>query len=323
MLTAALVLAACSGQYKGMPHEEVLAYQTNSTYGELYSLAEAYAQSINAAVKDDTLHPGMYADYGVTLALMGHRAEACRMLNAEMKAFPESRGMVNRIKRHLMPDLMSDTLFSFTADTAQLALWAYDSISALRPLASVASVIDSTDREWISRQTPTDSVEIPIRLSANQKREMLEQQQQEAERLRKAREDSIAAAKQAKIDARKQAKTDKEKAKKEKVKAKKQSDKKKKQLEKQKKKEREQLAAEKKKQQKQQAAEKERQKKQQAIEKEQQRQQQAAEKESQRKQQAAEKEAQRKQQAAEKEAQRKQQAAEKEAQRKHKKGGDQ
>ena len=306
-----MMFISCTGQYKGMPREEVLAYHTYSTYGELYALAQAYAESINAAVKADTLHPGMYADYGVVLAQMGHREAACRMLNAEMLAFPESRGQVMRVKQSLLPELMGNEQADRTADTAQLARWAYDSISALRPLTAVASVIDSSDREWISQQTPTDSVEIPIRLTANQKREMLLQEQTEAERLRKAREDSVAAAKQAKLDARKQVKADKEKAKKQKVKAKKQADKEKKRLDKQRQKER-----------KQQAAEKEAQRKQQTAEKEAQRKQQAAEKEAQRKQQAAEKEAQRKQQTAEKEAQRKQQAAEKEAQRKQNvKGG--
>ena len=296
LLAACALLSACSGQYKGLPREEVLAYQTHATYGELYGLATAYANAINAAVKEDTLHPGMYADYGVTLALMGHREAACRMLNAEMKTFPESRGIVTRIKRQLMPELMGDD-FAVVGDTAnrvELARWAYDSLTALRPFPFVASIIDSTDTEWISKQTPIDSVEIPIRLTANQKREMLEAQQLEAERLRQVKIDSVAAAKQAKIDSRKQAKVEKEKAKKAKAKAKKKAEKEKKKLEKQKQKER----------------------KQQAAEKEAQRKQQAAEKEALRKQQAAEKEAQRKQQAAEKEAQRKQQAAEKEAQRK-------
>ena len=296
------LLSACSGQYKGLPREEVLAYQTHATYGELYDLATAYANAINAAVKEDTLHPGLYADYGVTLALMGHREAACRMLNAEMKTFPESRGIVTRIKRQLMPELMGDD-FAVVGDTAnrtELARWAYDSLTALRPFPFVASIIDSTDADWISKQTPIDSVEVPIRFTANQKREMLEAQQQEAARLQQAKLDSVAAAKQAKIDSRKQAKADKEKAKKAKAKAKKKAEKEKKKLEKQKQKER-----------KQQAAAKEAQRKQQAAEKEAQRKQQAAEKEALRKQQAAEKEAQRKQQAAEKEALRKQREAEK------------
>lgn len=296
LISVLVVLASCSGQYKGMPREEVLAYQTNSTYGELYSLAWAYAESINDAVKADTLHPGMYADYGVTLALMGHVDAASRMLNTEAKAFPESRQMVMRIKQHLIPDMMNDTLTVQLADTAQLARWAYDSLSALRWLPSVASIIDSTDSAWIVKQTPVDSVEIPIRLSANQKRELLEHQQNEAERLRKAKQDSVAAAKQARIDARKQVKADKEKQKKQKAKAKKQAEKEKKQLEKNRQKEKKQQAAEKEAQKKQQAAEKEAQKKQQAAEKEAQKKQQAAEKEVQKKQQAAEKEAQKKQQ---------------------------
>ena len=322
-----LLLLSCSGQYKGMPREEVLSYQTFGTYGGLYILATAYADAINAAVKEDTLHPGMYADYGVTLALMGHKEAACRMLNAEMKAFPESRGMVTRIKRQMMPEMLADdfAMIGDTANRVELARWAYDSLDALRPLPFVASIIDSTDKEWIKKQTPADSVELPIRVTANQKRERLEAQQAEEARLKQAKIDSVAAEKQAKIDARKHANTEKAKVKKEKEKAKKKADKEKKKLEKQKQQARKQQAAEKEAQRKQQVAEKEARRKQQTAEKEAQRKQQAAEKEAQRKQQAAEKEAQRKQQAAEKEAQRKQQAAEKEAlrQQKNNKGGDQ
>ena len=222
-----LALCGCSGRYIGTPRAAMLDYQTNSTYGSLYSLAKANGESLNAAVKADTLHPGMYAEYGVALALMGHDGEACRMLNAEAKAFPESRQMVRRIKERLLPTMVDDTLAGTrdTADMLKLQLWAYDSIAALRPLPHIASVIDSTDSVAIMLQTPVDSVEYPVRLTANQKRELLVQEQQMAELQRKATEDSIAAAKQAKIDVRNQAKADKKQAKKDKEKAKKAADK--------------------------------------------------------------------------------------------------
>lgn len=241
MVAAALFVAACSGQYVGMPRAEVLDYQSGGTYGSLYNLATAYAESINSAVRQDTLHPGMYAEYGVTLALMGHDGEACRMLNAEVKAFPQSRQMVRRIKERLLPSMVDDTLTNQadTADILKLQSWAYDSITALKSLPRIAAVIDSTDSVSIRLQTPIDSVEYPVRLTANQKREMLaEEQAKEAARL-KFVEDSIAAEKQAKIDARKQAQLDKKKAKKEKEKAKKQADKKKKRDAKEKAKQRE------------------------------------------------------------------------------------
>ncbi len=218
-----IFLASCSGEYVGVPRAEVLRYQTVSTYGGLYELATAYAHSLNAAVKADTLHPGMYAEYGVTLALMGHTGTACRMLNAEMKAFPESRGMVQRIKKRLMPDMLVDTLATArdTANLAQLASWAYDSLTALRPLPPVAPVIDSTDSVWISQQTPTDSVEYPIRLTATQKRELLEKQQAEEAMRQQHIADSIAAVKQAAIEARKQAQADRDQEKKAKEEARK------------------------------------------------------------------------------------------------------
>ena len=209
-----LLLPSCSGEYVGVPRAEVLSYQTCPTYGGMHALATAYAQSINAAVKADTLHPGMYAEYGITLALMGHQGTAYRMLNAEAKAFPESRNLVWRIKNRLMPDMLGDTLASArdTANLAQLAEWAYDSLTSLKPFAGVPSVIDSTDPDWISRQTPVDSINYPVRLTATQKREMLEQQQAQEALRQQAIADSIAAAKKAAVDAREQAKKDKEKA---------------------------------------------------------------------------------------------------------------
>ena len=281
------IATGCSGQYKGMPREAVLSYQTNATYGDLHALAVAYAESINAAIKEDTLHPGMYADYGVTLALMGRRGTACRMLNAEMVTFPESRAMVRRIKQHLMPDMMNDTLAPMrdTADLRQLMGWAYDSLSALLTLPYVAPVIDSSDTAWLRKQTPVDSLQREIRLTANQKRELLFQQQHAAEIARKAYADSVAAAKQAKIDARRQAKVEKEKAKKQKEKDKAKADRQKKKLEKQKQKEKECRQAEKKKEQKRLAAEKQAQRRQAEAANKALREQQAAERKAQREQQ--------------------------------------
>ena len=174
-----LSLTSCSGEYKGLPRAEMVAYQTEPTYGTLYNLALASARSLNDAVKADTLHPGLYAEYGITLALMGHDGTACRMLNAEVRAFPESRELILRVKRKLLPDMVDDTLCGErdTANLAQLASWAYDSLASLRPLPGIEAVIDSTDTVWLSQQTPVDSVVVPIRLTATQKRELLEQEQ--------------------------------------------------------------------------------------------------------------------------------------------------
>lgn len=223
-----ILLASCSGRYIGQPSEAMLRYQTEQTYGSLYELADAYAQTINASVNADTMHPGMYADYGVALALMGHNEEACRWLNAEAAAFPQSRGMVVRIAAHVLPSCAIDTTLPMKqaiVDTAQLHRWAYDSLTALMPLPRIAAVIDSTDTAQIAIQTPVDSVEIPIRLTANQKRERLAEEQAREEKMRQAVADSIDAAKKAKIDARKQAQIDKKKAKKEKEREKKAAEK--------------------------------------------------------------------------------------------------
>lgn len=241
MLLAAMLVVGCSGTFVGMPSWYALQYQSTPTYGNLHGLATAYGETINAALKADTLHPGMYADLGVAMALMGQDAEASRMLNAEMRTFPESREMVMALKARLLPAYLTDTLATWRGDSADLALLqriAYDSVAALRYLPFVAPVIDSTDTARVLKQTPIDSLPQPIKLTANQKRIRLEQEQAKAARMQKAAEDSIAAAKQAKIDARKQAKADKKKAKKEQDKARKQAQKEREQAMKEKKKQR-------------------------------------------------------------------------------------
>ena len=232
-----------------MPSPEILSFQTQGTYGSLHTLAMAYGEAINSAIKADTLHPGMYADYGVALALMGHRGTSCRMLNSEIRAFPESRAMVRRIKQHLLPDMLDDTLCGIrdTANMEQLYAWAYDSLTALQTLPHWAQVIDSTDTVWLSQQTPVDSVVREMKLTANQKRELLIQEQQAAEAAKKARLDSIEAAKKAQIIAREQAKADR--------------------------------AAERERQKQEQAAERERRKQEQIAARERQKQEQAAERE--------------------------------------------
>jgi hypothetical protein len=224
------------------------------------------------------------------------------MLNSEAKAFPESRHMVRRIKERLLPAMVDDTLAGQrdTADMLKLQNWAYDSLSALRPLPWVAAVIDSTDTLRVMQQTPVDSVEYPIRLTANQKRELLVEEQQKEELRRKEIEDSIAAAKQAKIDAREQAKLDKKKAKKEKEKAKKEAEKAKKEAAKEKARQRElekqRKAEERKAKQQQQKQQQEQQKQLQKQQQEQQRQLQKQQQEQQRQLQKQQQEQQKQQQ---------------------------
>ncbi len=304
----------CAGEYPGIPSAEMLDYQNHHTYGSLHRLATAYGKAINAAIKADTLHPGMYADYGVTLALMGHQGPACRMLNAEMNAFPESRPMVTRLKKQLIPEMMGDTLCGLrdTVNLDQLASWAYDSLTSLMTLPNVVSVIDSSDTAWLHRQTPTDSTERILRLTATQKRELLEQEVLEAERQKKARIDSIAAAKEAKIIAREKAKKEQATAREE-AKAKQAADREQERARKAA--EREEAKAKQAEERAKKASEREEAKAKQAAEREQERARKAAEREEAKAQQAAEREQERAKKAAEREEAKARQAAEREQER--------
>ena len=90
IVMAALLLTACSGRYVGAPRAEMLAYQTGHTCGSLYAVAAAHAANLNAAVKADTLHPGMYAEYGVALALMATRARRAGCSMPKPRRFPKA-----------------------------------------------------------------------------------------------------------------------------------------------------------------------------------------------------------------------------------------
>lgn len=313
-MLAVMMVSGCSGTFQGMPREEVLAYQASPTYGSLHAMAIAYAEAINSAIHEDTLHPGMYADYGVALALMGHEEEACRLFSSEEATFPQSAQMVERVRRQLIPAAKACPPLNpkDTINIAEVESWIYPPQVAKQLVVGAASVVDSTDRDWIARQTPTDSVAQTLRLTANQKREALEREQRRVEIAKKEYADSVAAAKQAMIDERKQAAKDKEQLKKDKAKQKKVLDKQKKQQQKECQKQRE---AEAKAKQKQKAAEAKAKQEQKAAEAKAKQEQKAAEAKAKQEQKAAEAKAKQEQKKIET-------AAKKKAKTEKKKGGE-
>ena len=220
-----LMLAACSGQYRAVSHAALLDYHDSPTYGNLKQLAEAYAVTINSAYQA-----------GVTLAMLGEEEEANRMFSREIKAFPQSEPYVNELKRRLTPDFVNDTSTG-TSDTVNLAILSsimLDSITAERFVPYQISIIDSTDTARLRKQTPADSVVAPLRLTANQKRERLAEEQQAAAKLKKEQDE-------AKIQAKKDRERAKKEADREKKQLKKQREKERKAQQKQREKEREQL----------------------------------------------------------------------------------
>ena len=221
LLLVAVLLTACSGQYKAVSHAALLDYADRPTYGNLQQLAAAYATTANEAAKVDTAHPGLMAEYGVALAMLGEEEEANRMFNREMYTFPQSRRYVMALKRRLVPDFAADTLSFGPADTINLAIIAslsLDTITAERTVPHCGSIIDSTDTVRLRLQTPTDSVEAPLRLTANQKREQLAEQQQAAADLKKKQDEEKIQAKKDRENSKKEAKKLKEKQQKEKKK---------------------------------------------------------------------------------------------------------
>ncbi|MCR4660014.1 MAG: DUF4810 domain-containing protein [Bacteroidales bacterium] len=274
LLLSAILLAGCSGQYRAVSHAALLDWHEAQTYQNLRQLAEAYALTINAAEKADTIHPGLLADYGVAMAMLGEEEEANRAFNREISAFPQSRTYVEALKRRYVPDFINDHSVG-NADTIDLTVLrniVLDSITAERVVPHAGRIIDSTDTVRISAQTPTDSVQAEVRLTANQKRERLAAEQAEAERIKREQAETKAQAKLDREKAKKEADNLKKQQKKDKDKARKaeqkRRDKERKQLQQQREKER-QAAAKAKEEQKQAAAKaKERQRKEAAEAKE-------------------------------------------------------
>ncbi|MBR1798427.1 MAG: DUF4810 domain-containing protein [Bacteroidales bacterium] len=200
-----------------------MLFQAKQDYATLQQLALEYNQSITEAYKVDTLHPGMLADLGVCLYYLGKYDEATCMFELEKKKYPYSAAIISAIQETLKQDNASG-ISSTTCDTiseVKLRSLFVDSVLLHNRVEGVAAVIDSSDIERVMLQTPKDSVPYVKRLTATEKRILLEQQQEEARRHKIATADSIAAAKKAKMAARKQEKIDREKARKQAQKAKK------------------------------------------------------------------------------------------------------
>ena len=112
-----LIVCACDGsQYLSECSTTLLEYQKHPTQYNLADLSKKYASCIKLNMKRDTLQPGLFADYGVCLALLGKNSEANKMFNNEIAYFPNSARYVRQLKLQLVPEYVADT----TADTSTM-----------------------------------------------------------------------------------------------------------------------------------------------------------------------------------------------------------
>lgn len=105
----ALMGSCVTPNYMAEHADVLLEYQRHPTKVNLMALSQAYSTTLNANRERGEVQPGLYADYGVTLALMGRNSEANIMFNNEIALYPNASFYVNYLKLQLTPEYVSDT----------------------------------------------------------------------------------------------------------------------------------------------------------------------------------------------------------------------
>lgn len=122
LLAATLLCSACYNEGQLMENPApLMQYQSKPTEARLLAVAKGYAQAINSNLEKQTPHPGLYAEYGVTLAKLGCLQQANTMFNNERLLFPNSTTYIDILKQTLVPTLAAVTLCDTSRiDTASL-----------------------------------------------------------------------------------------------------------------------------------------------------------------------------------------------------------
>lgn len=203
MACLAFMMAACYNEGTLVTNPAPLTeYQFKPTQAKLLKVAKAYAESINDNLAHKTLHPGLYADYGVALAQLGCLDQANTMFNNEKAFFPNSTAYVDMLIKTFTPQQAGDRHI----DTSHIDLKTLDTIA----------VVLTPEEEALQRQLEEDP-EYQRMLKQQQK----EEKEQKAIEARKAKE-ARAKAREAE---RKAAAKEKERQQKAKAAAKKQAEK--------------------------------------------------------------------------------------------------
>ena len=125
MACLAFMMAACYNEGTLVTNPAPLTeYQFKPTQAKLLKVAKAYAESINDNLAHKTLHPGLYADYGVALAQLGCLDQANTMFNNEKAFFPNSTAYVDMLIKTFTPQQAGDRHI----DTSRIDLKTLDTI---------------------------------------------------------------------------------------------------------------------------------------------------------------------------------------------------
>ncbi len=124
LATAALLSACASDGTLVQEPATLMQYRQKPTDARLLALAKSYAKAINENKKEQTVRPGLYADYGVALAKLGCTEQANIMFNNEKMLFPNSTTYVNTLKETLTPAYIND----IRTDTTEILMVNLDTI---------------------------------------------------------------------------------------------------------------------------------------------------------------------------------------------------
>ena len=222
-LLVALLASACYNEGLLVVNPAPLTqYLFQPTEAKLRDVAKSYAEAINYNLEKGTLHPGLYADYGVALARLGNLEQANQMFYNEKAIFPNSSAYID----YLISVFTPGTKAVSHLDTSRIDIRTLDTIKvSLTPEEAAFQRQLDNDPEYqrLLKQQMKEEKEQKALETKKAKAEMAKAK--EAERKAKAKEKEKAqkekaAAKKEAEKARKQAAKEAEKAKKEAAKAK-------------------------------------------------------------------------------------------------------
>ena len=201
-LLGCALLAGCANQhYLNNSSQILLEYQQHPTNHNLIELSKSYAAAINNNRAMGVVEPGLFADYAVTLVKLGHRAEANKMFNNEVKTYPSSEKYVRQLKLHLLPEFVTDTLGG-DVDIDFVSMIAADSASNVAETAPSEPVkLTKEEREELkmdreaereemkrAREHEREQREIAKQALEKQKKQLKKQEEKQKKQMRKQKE---------------------------------------------------------------------------------------------------------------------------------------
>lgn len=208
----AILLVGCSSSDYVLKDPTLkIKYQMDPSMANLLNLSKAYGSTISHNRMADTTMPGLYADYAVSLALLGKRAEANRWFNQEMLLYPYAEPWIQQLKVQLIPEYADNQYI----DTSAMDTTLFDGMSF-----DDSTGVDSTRMQAAANQPVVDNelANKPIKMKMSPK-EKKKAQKLKAKEKKKAQKEKAKAKKQKEKDKKAEAKA-KAKAKKDKAKQK-------------------------------------------------------------------------------------------------------